>query len=75
MIANGNSFIFNPLSKIDHVYLRVSDLQKSTDFYQSIVGFRVLKKESSLKTAVLFILDSEEKFATLLLTLTELQKR
>ncbi|HEY0580197.1 MAG TPA: VOC family protein, partial [Candidatus Nitrosocosmicus sp.] len=63
------------MSKIDHVHLRVSDLQKSTDFYQSILGFRVLKNESSLKTAVLSTTDSDNKITTPLLALTELQKK
>ena len=39
-------FIANPSLKIDHVHLKVSDLQNSIDFYQSILGFRVLENGS-----------------------------
>jgi catechol-2,3-dioxygenase len=39
-------FTANPSLKLDHVYLKVSDLQNSIDFYQSILGFRVLENRS-----------------------------
>ena len=48
-----NSFTINPSLKIDHVHLRVSDLKESARFYQSILGFRVLKEDSATKTAFL----------------------
>ncbi len=38
------SFVAAYLLKIDHVYLRVSNLKKSIDFYQAILGFKVLEK-------------------------------
>ena len=41
-----NIFIADPSLKIDHVHLKVSDLQKSIDFYRSILGFRVLENNS-----------------------------
>lgn len=50
---NNNSFVINPSLKIDHVHLKVYDLRKSIAFYQDILGFKVLEKESSEKTALL----------------------
>jgi catechol 2,3-dioxygenase len=50
---DNNSFTINPSLKIDHVHLRVSDLKESAKFYQSILGFRVLKEDSATKTAFL----------------------
>ncbi len=41
-----NIFISDPSLKIDHVHLKVSDLQKSIDFYRSILGFMVLENNS-----------------------------
>ena len=46
---NNNSFAINPSLKIDHVHLRVSNLKESVNFYQSILGFRVLKEKSTTK--------------------------
>ena len=37
--------------KIDHVHLKVLDLEKSLEFYQSILGFKIVRLES--KTAFL----------------------
>ena len=49
-----NSFTINPSLKIDHVHLKVSNLQTSVNFYQSILGFKVLKEqESTTKTVFL----------------------
>ncbi len=53
MSTNNDSFIINPSLKIDHVHLRVSDMQKSIKFYQSILGFRVLKNISCNDTVFL----------------------
>jgi len=50
---DNNSFTINPSLKIDHVHLRVTDLQESAKFYQSILGFRVFKEDSATKTAFL----------------------
>ena len=36
----------NPNLKIDHVDLKVSDLEKSLHFYTSILGFKVVRQES-----------------------------
>ncbi|MDQ6724261.1 MAG: VOC family protein [Thermoproteota archaeon] len=53
MSPNNMSLIANPTLKIDHVYLKVSKLDESVNFYQSILGFRILKKESDKKIAFL----------------------
>jgi catechol-2,3-dioxygenase len=45
MNSPNGSFIASPLLRIDHVHLRVSNLKKSVDFYQSILGFKVLEKK------------------------------
>ena len=50
---NNNSFTINPSLIIDHVHLRVADLKESAKFYQSVLGFRVLKEDSVTKTAFL----------------------
>ena len=47
---NSNSFTINPSLKIDHVHLKVSNLKESLAFYQSILGFSVIKEESNTKT-------------------------
>ena len=41
-----NRFIASPSLKIDHVHLKVSNLQNSIDFYQSILGFKILENKS-----------------------------
>ena len=53
MILSTGSFTISPLSKIDHVHLRVSNLQESVNFYQSILGFEVLIKKPNDNTALL----------------------
>lgn len=42
MNSPNGSFIASPLSRIDQVHLIVSDLKKSVDFYQTIIGFKYL---------------------------------
>jgi catechol 2,3-dioxygenase-like lactoylglutathione lyase family enzyme len=53
MILSTGSFTISPLSKIDHVHLRVSNLQESVNFYQSILGFEVLIKKPNDNTTLL----------------------
>ncbi len=50
---NTNPFIANPSLKVDHVHLKVSNLQNSVNFYQSILGFNVFENKSSENTAYL----------------------
>lgn len=62
--------LINPKLKIDHVHLKVSDLEKSLQFYQSILGFKIVRQES--KTAFLSSSASFETNSSLfLIALTE----
>ncbi len=72
MNSPNGSFVVNPLLKIDHVHLRVSDLKKSVDFYQTILGFKVLEKKLDGKTALLSLAAEEDKSSIPLLALTEI---
>lgn len=73
MTLSNGSFIISPLSKIDHVHLRVSNLQESVHFYQSILGFRILEKKPKDKTAFLISTpeNGEKNRPSPLLALTE----
>ncbi|MGN6560801.1 MAG: VOC family protein, partial [Candidatus Nitrosocosmicus sp.] len=61
--VNNSSFIINPSLKIDHVDLKVSNLKESINFYQSILGFRVLKDKSTSSTAFLAASSSSSSVA------------
>ena len=52
-ILEDNSFTISSSMKIDHVHLKVSDLEKSITFYKNILGFDVIETESDEKTAFL----------------------
>jgi len=65
-IDDHGEFIASLSLKLDHVHLKVSNLQQSIDFYQSILGFSILKVESSGNTAYLGAKSLEGKLATLL---------
>lgn len=73
MILSNGSFIINPLSRIDHVHLRVSNLQESVNFYKSILGFEVIEKRPNNKTAFLTSTPNNEgkNIPSPLLALTE----
>ncbi|MGE5634481.1 MAG: VOC family protein [Deltaproteobacteria bacterium] len=66
--------VINSRLNIGHVHLKVSDLEKSLQFYQSILGFKIVRQESktaSLSSSSLSL--SENKNSSLfLIVLTEL---
>ncbi len=37
--------MINPNLKIDHVHLKVSNLEKSLQFYRSILGFKIVSQK------------------------------
>ena len=61
MNSPNGSFVAAHLLKIDHVHLRVSNLKKSIDFYQSILGFKVLEKKPDENTSLLSPAGAEDK--------------
>ena len=75
MVFKNDSFIINPSIKIDHVKLKVLNLRKSINFYQSIFGFKVLEKRSNQKTAFLSLATDYKEESSLLLVLTEVKDK
>ena len=62
--------MINPKLKIDHVHLKVSDIKKSLQFYQSILGFKIVKQESK----TVFLSSSGNRDSTMcLVVLSELK--
>ena len=62
--------MFNPPNlKIDHVHLNVSDLKKSLQFYKSILGFNIVRKEH--KTALLSASLDDSNSGSFLVALSE----
>jgi catechol 2,3-dioxygenase len=62
--------VINPKLKIDHVHLKVSDIEKSIQFYRSILGFKILRQESTIA----FLSSSGDKdSARFLVVLSELK--
>ncbi len=60
--------MINPKLKIDHIHLKVSNLEKSLKFYQFILGFKIVRQES--KTA--FLSSGNKNSSFYLIALTEL---
>jgi len=64
MSMDDDPYVINSSMNIDHVHLNVSNLSKSLNFYTSILGFRILRKDSDSNTAFLtsdpFSEDKEE---------------
>ena len=62
--------MFNPPNlKIDHVHLNVSDLKKSLQFYESILGLNIVRKEH--KTALLSASLDDSNSRSFLVALSE----
>lgn len=75
MVFKNDSFIINPSIKIDHVHLRVSNLKKSINFYQSMLGFKVLEQRSNQKIALLSSATRDKDEFSPLLVLTEVKDK
>lgn len=65
-VDSPHNFVASPSLKVDHVRLKVSNLQTSIDFYQSILGLRLLRVSSNGNTAYLGAESTEKKLSTLL---------
>jgi len=65
-VNSPDDYIASPSLKVDHVHIKVSDLQDSIDFYQSILGFSLLRVKSNGNTAHLGTGSIEGKLSTLL---------
>ena len=62
--------MINPKLKINHVHLKVSDLEKSLQFYRSILGFKILRQES---TTAFLSSSGDKDSARFLVILSELK--
>lgn len=61
--------MINTKLKIDHVHIKVSDLENSIQFYRSILGFKLVKQESK----TVFLSSSNTNSSLFLIALTELK--
>lgn len=71
---NDDSFISNPSLKIDHLHLKVTNLENSIHFYQSILGFKVIYMEPKEGTVYLGpnpLSEDNDKSLSPLLVLTQ----
>jgi len=73
-LDNPNEFIASPSLRVDHVHLKVSNLQESIDFYHSILGFSVLEVKSSGNTAYLGPSESTTRKLSSLLVLDQMDQ-
>jgi catechol 2,3-dioxygenase len=64
------TFKINPSTKIGYVSLNVSDIQSSLEFYQSILGFRLIQKKSSADRVYLSSGEAQSSFPMLELVQT-----
>lgn len=55
--------------KIDHVHIKVSDLENTIQFYRSILGFKLVRQESK----TVFLSSSDTNSSLFLIALTELK--
>jgi catechol 2,3-dioxygenase len=54
----GGRFVAHPSSKIGYVSLNVSDISQSLEFYESVLGFKVLGRQSSAGDRALLSVDN-----------------
>ena len=72
-IDKPKEFVSNPSLKVDHVHLKVSNLQDSINFYKSILGFGVLEGKSNVNTAYMGPSDPKDGKAPSLLVLNQIE--
>lgn len=72
-IDKPKEFVANPSLKVDHVRLKVSNLQDSINFYKSILGFGVLEGKSNGNTAYLGPSEAKDGMTPSLLVLSQIQ--
>ena len=71
---NDATFVSNPSLKIDHVHLKVSNLENSIHFYQSILGFSVIDTDPKKDTVYLgpeLLSGDNDKSSSSILILTQ----
>jgi len=61
--------LINPNLKIDHIHLKVSNLEKSIQFYRSILGFKIVSKKEN----TVFLSSSINDSSISLVVLTEIK--
>lgn len=71
-IDKSKEFVANPSLKVDHVSLKVSNLQDSINFYKSILGFGVLEGKSNVNTAYMGPSESKDGMTPSLLVLNQI---
>ena len=72
-IDKSKEFVSNPSLKVDHVHLRVSNLQDSINFYKFILGFGFLEGKSNVNTAYLGPSESNDGMTPSLLVLSQIE--
>src|SRR5919202_3470775 len=65
-----STFKINPSTKIGYVSLNVSDIQSSLEFYQSMLGFRLIQKKSAADRVYLSSGETQSSFPILELVQT-----
>jgi catechol 2,3-dioxygenase len=66
-----NEFIANSSLKVDHVHLKVTNLHEAVEFYQSVLGFTVLRIDSGRNLAYLGLAESTSDKSSALLVLDQ----
>ncbi len=72
-IGKSNEFVADPSLKVDHVQLKVSNLNDSIDFYQSILGYDVLEDKSNGDIVHLKTSESKDGMSPSLLVLNQIK--
>lgn len=71
IVDKPKEFVSDPSLKVDHVHIKVSNLQDSINFYRSILGFVVLEGKSNGNTAYMGPSESKHGMTPSLLVLSQ----